>query len=334
MKCDIQGVIKSAVEGLEEENGESVTDLLRAFQKEAALLFHKNVILDHMDADPFGLFEDEDDAIREDVKSRIRVESYEKCTTRDGYCSILAVVLLEGCCSFDENDNNLDTLALSFNFERQRVKYFPGDNTKIEAFVAASNDQNGEVNRSGNLNTKKRRVGQLSTTENVQHSRQPYIGTHVVYKINLRQGYGKNQPLLSVEVKASGEDPSTDEHIAIVAEENEDDLEGILGMSNASAWNEAASDLKFMNDGKDRFQALLDPEVLVKFLEVSRLEFKDVADAVRFVLSFPYFEHEWDIVGYVEDIVIGNENNFFCDDSMEDFDTVDEGGCIPSASAA
>ena len=39
MKCDeIQGFIKTAVEKIGKEKGESVTDILRALQKEAGLL--------------------------------------------------------------------------------------------------------------------------------------------------------------------------------------------------------------------------------------------------------------------------------------------------------
>ena len=335
MKCDIRSAIRSVVEELEKENGERATDLLRAFQKEAGLLFHKNLILDHLDTDQFGIFDNEDDSLREDIKSRIRVDSFEKCTTRDGYSSIQAIVLLDGCCSFEDEHSDQETLALSFNFERQHVKYVPGDDSKTEAVLTISNDEGEEVPRSADRNKKKRRMVESSEAKSeAKVLKQSYIGTHILYKIYVRQGHGKNEPLLSVEVKASGKDPSTDEHIAVVPEEDEDDFEGILGMSNSNALNETSADLQFVNDGKDRFQALLDPESLVNFLQLSRLEFKDVADAVRFLLSFPYFEHEWDIIGYVEDVVIGNDDTQFCDDSMEDYDIVDEDGAIPSASAA
>ena len=344
MKCDeIQGFIKTAVEKIGKEKGESVTDILRALQKEAGLLFHKNIILDCLDADAFGIFED-DDNFREQVKRKInKVVSFEKCSTRDGYSSIVAEVMMDVDNNSDlesENDeghSGCDNITLSFHFERQHVKYIADDNSsQLNDQTSESTVTDNENSGHNHSNKKRKIITGNSNNDSKSVNMSELVGTHVIYRIYLRKGHGTNEPILSVEVKASGKDPSIDEHIAIISDEDFDNDLDSMHYDNRNICEISNSELQFCGDGKDRFQALLDPEVLVKFLEVNKFEFKDVSDAVRFLLCFPHYEHEWDIVGYVEDVVIGSEGGFSaCDDSMEDIDILEDvEGCISTASAA
>jgi len=58
---------------------------------------------------------------------------------------------------------------------------------------------------------------------------------------------------------------------------------------------------------RDEYVAFLDPDVLQSFLESAGLLSEKLDDATAFFLlmTFPFFEHEWDIVGFVLDQFFG-----------------------------
>ena len=51
----------------------------------------------------------------------------------------------------------------------------------------------------------------------------------------------------------------------------------------------------------------MDPEVLETFLESTKLTSLNEATAFFLLMTLPFYEHEWDIVGYVLDTVFGGE---------------------------
>lgn len=72
----------------------------------------------------------------------------------------------------------------------------------------------------------------------------------------------------------------------------------------------------------DHFTASIDPEVLQSFLD--KVQLGDVNEATAFFLlmSFPFYEHEWDLVGFILDEVFGMES----DEEDEDDDEEEEDG--------
>ena len=55
----------------------------------------------------------------------------------------------------------------------------------------------------------------------------------------------------------------------------------------------------------DRFVADMDPDVLHQFLECLDLNNMDEATAFFLLMTFPFYEHEWDLVGFVLSSVFG-----------------------------
>lgn len=289
----IHHVLQSYVKSKVEDGDDSAVDTLRMLQSEAKLLYEREVILNNLDTDVFGIFKDEDGCadglspLQSKIKESISVISYDKCITREGYISIEAVIQLR--CA--------ETLTLSFSFEKQHVTYCSGSRSKKG--IAYSSLCSSDGNSFEHL-LKKRK-----TEESCK------IGTQICYNIYMGKDYDKKEKLLSVEIKASGKDPSIEEHIAACEEEEEGEELDV----------DEETDFRFLfgGDEKDRFVVRLDPEQLMHFLEWSELKFHDFfPDCVHFLLTFPYFDNEWDIVGYVEDVVMGDDG----DESFEE----DNGG--------
>jgi hypothetical protein len=66
----------------------------------------------------------------------------------------------------------------------------------------------------------------------------------------------------------------------------------------------------------DYYRAFVDPEILSKFLNWVDIQSKDMDDLTAFFLlmTFPYYEQEWDLVGFLLSSVFdvtedGEENN-------------------------
>jgi len=66
-----------------------------------------------------------------------------------------------------------------------------------------------------------------------------------------------------------------------------------------------------LDEGGDRFAAGMDPDVLRAFLEGSHLDRAELDDDVAFFLlmSFPFYESEWDLVGFALDAVFGYDDD-------------------------
>ena len=305
-QASVRNAISSLVGELEKESGCHATDILRSLQLEAQLLFQQNVAKDCLDADTFGIFV-ENDKLRDDIKKRMRVTSYDRLATRDGRSSISAVVVIEN----SENSSPENNLELTFSYDRHHIKYISGQEFGLEDDNHLSTNSNSRVSTKELRSSKKKR--KLSALENDFSQMVTPVGTHVVYRVDLKRGHEKNEQFLKVEVKASSRDPSIDEHVGIIGEDFEQLIDDRGEDMGGNSTTEESSNFAFIDDGKDRFQAVLDPEILVKFLELSKLEFNDVTDAVRFLLALPYYEHEWDIAGYVHDILLN-----CCDDEEDD----------------
>lgn len=186
--------------------------------------------------------------------------------------------------------------------------------------------------------------------------------TIVTYKIDMSVDYGQMETLLGVDIYALGEHPSIEEAVPMMHEEDEEeenDEEDVDQMSaddegddsnadcdGAEEEREAAnSRTKGSNDfeeiemtdtddsqsaqgdaGKgDRFGVFVDPQCIVGFLDRVNMNMNEQS-VIYFLLTFPFYEHEWDISGFVL-------SSMFDDDGgdMNDEDGSTEEVCYPAS---
>eukprot|EP00804_Cyclotella_cryptica_P019657 CCRYP_013993-RA/>CCRYP_013993-RA protein AED:0.03 eAED:0.03 QI:104/1/1/1/1/1/2/189/438 len=157
--------------------------------------------------------------------------------------------------------------------------------------------------------------------------------TIISYKVEYSVDYGKFQKLFGVDIYASGDVPSVEEAVPLIegcddesSEESGD--EGSKGPngsakainSRAECVNEPPTDdsdmdeIEMLSDENsvdesipsnvengidaDRFGAYVEPENIVKFLDQANMNF-DEKTVFYFLLMFPFYEHEWDVSGFL-----------------------------------
>mmetsp|Transcript_5346 Transcript_5346/g.7562 ORF Transcript_5346/g.7562 Transcript_5346/m.7562 type:complete len:276 (-) Transcript_5346:29-856(-) len=124
-------------------------------------------------------------------------------------------------------------------------------------------------------------------------------GAHVLYWLDISRDYGERQRLLTVEVWAIGQAPSMEQAKPLEIDVMEEEEEGDGTGENKS--NDKDNNLC------DRFAAYVDPDVLESFLEWTNLDM-DEGTSIFLLMTFPFYEHEWDLVGFLLDSVFGAES--------------------------
>jgi len=327
----VRTALSSFVSSQESDGDHVAADILRTVKEEAANMLERQMILDTFDSDPFKLCED-DTAMRNKirrVKSLIDVTSFSRCVTKEGYARIDAVVCLK-------NDPMMrgvnDHLKLTFSYERMLLSLSSGEKGG-DSTVCFDSEENTEeistdsssagMSEEGKSGKRKERPNIPRRKKRMNISEREKRSTHVTYSIDLSKDHGMKERLLFVEVFGAGEVPSPKEALPMddgsesvwkdFERENDskDLVDGQMEESDdadgsSSGLNKADSSGDDETDDRDRFGAYVDPDVILKFLKWTKLEF-DEASSVFFLLTFPFYEHEWDLAGFVLDSVFGEE---------------------------
>jgi hypothetical protein len=303
LQNSVQGALQVFVANENEKEEHDAIDVLRTFQQEASLMYETLALKALIRQDPFVHLEDAQPQVKR-LCSHLRVTDCQRVVTKLGYSYIDAVVTIPVAAAETgsttttadtaASNNNDDHLKLSFQYERRRLS-----------------DDNG--------------------------------GTTVTYSIDMSRNHGPNERLLWVQVFAMGSAPS---HLpAKSLDEEEDDEEGEDGWDDMDEdgtneqMNESKSELpnEDADDGGDadadskgfdalvgdcdRYVAHMDPDVLGRFLEWSGLGPINEATAFFLLMTFPFYEHEWDLVGFILDSVFGfNDEDGGDDEDEQDMD--------------
>jgi hypothetical protein len=160
--------------------------------------------------------------------------------------------------------------------------------------------------------------------------------TIITYKVEYSVDWSKLEKLFGVDIYAPGHFPSVEEAIPIMddgsnAEPNVDGEEdgGNNGKDNGgfeeidmTSMDDESNDHQIANTSSaDRFGVFADPESILSFLDHLNMNFNEQS-VFHFLLSFPFYEHEWDISGFVLSSVF--------DDG--EYEEVDGTVCIPCPS--
>mmetsp|Transcript_19906 Transcript_19906/g.24577 ORF Transcript_19906/g.24577 Transcript_19906/m.24577 type:complete len:392 (-) Transcript_19906:29-1204(-) len=224
-----------------------------------------------------------------------------------------------------------------------------GTETKERRRVLKEDGDGGGT--TANNTSKKRKLGHDHVANDVPTTETDVSGTNISYIIELSRDYGKRECLLIVDVAACGEGPSRGavamEREAVLFYEGEDgdvmedcdngndgmeSEKALMGIRSGKAKGGAEeghgvsenSDVMEIitgeDDGKDRYSAYVDPDQLTNFTSWTNLEF-DVKTLILMLMTFPFYEHEWDLVEFVLDSVFEREEDSACDDILEEYDS-------------
>jgi hypothetical protein len=160
----------------------------------------------------------------------------------------------------------------------------------------------------------------------------------VSYSIDLGNDHEERQRLLDVTVRAASNVPSSEPAVCIqdkldeewedtdedeeIEKDDQQTVESPSSIqlkkkqrthSDADNTKNIEADEVEENDSadstRDEYIAFLDPDVMLSFLESAGLHPMDDGTAFFLLMTFPFFEHEWDIVGFVLDQIFGGETD-------------------------
>jgi hypothetical protein len=218
----------------------------------------------------------------------------------DGNSSIDAVVEIVK----DSKMKNVNhSIRLTFKFRREAV---PMECNEMQEATASQSDS--PITPENNNNHK--------------HKKSP---THVTYDIEYSKDYGEKKRLLTIEVRAENNYPSSKEAIPMDDEnsvENDEEYDLIQdeitnNMMEESKIQDSMSVASDEKSNADQYAAYVDPETLEDFLESAGLEL-NAENSLFFLMTFPFYEHEWDIFGFLLDCVFG------ADDDSDDFEDMSD----------
>ena len=270
----------------------------------------------------------------------MNIVSYSKNTTPDGFCVIECTLELRKddlmCNSVKQN------VRLHFKYERIPI------NKSIEN-VKNRNETKYQSEKENNpiedINIKKRkRIEESSNSSkkckpNSDNRKRKGKGTNVVFSIELSRDFSSKQLLLISEVMAKDEAPSVDRAIPMIDENLYDDDQqkwndkpcesDSKSCSIHGVTSDSSNELNYPNktnnkDSADKYTAYLDPDELINFLTWTRLEMDEVS-VIFYLLSHPFYENEWDIVGYILDTLFDDDGNDSDDDKDFNVDNSNDG---------
>jgi hypothetical protein len=213
----------------------------------------------------------------------MNVISCSRTSTKDGFSAIETVVEI----SKDARTKDVsDSVRLTFQFQREKVH-------------TDSNEH--ERNPSPSTSTS------LERKQNCP--------THITYDIYYSKDHGEKKRLVSVEVFAQNDFPSIED--AAPMDESEMQGEGIEKNPEEMPVTPSSDE----KSNGDKYAADADPENIEEFLAASGLDFL-AENALFFLMTFPFYEHEWDVFGFLLDCVFGGNDD---SDEYEDMSDSEDG---------
>lgn len=271
----------------EEKTGENIAiDVLRVLHNEAQLLYETQCIRDMFDQDPFECYKN-DANLQQLIKrfqESLQVTSCHRVEMANNYCLTEAVI-----------QYNEPRQTLSPFHKKQKLPF--SDPLKLH----------------------------------FKYEREPAsasTATSIWYSIDLSRGHGPKESLVVIRVWADDNKPSKLPALSVDEAENDDEWEDIdesddveakqanlvtvKGIESDENEKDAveSQDSNAGNDesSRDRYACYVDPDILRKFLETTQLTSLDEATSFFTLMTFPYYQHEWDLVGFVLDSVFGHDD--------------------------
>ena len=228
------------------------------------------------------------------------------------------------------NDSSEDKNDLNGTSEQPSKK-------RRRVFMKEDHETDDEISGSGSNND--------NFNSQQQHDNNSFTPkTIVTYKIDYSIDHGEMKPLLGVDVYALGEYPSVEEAIPMMDDE-QDESEEILDTGEQGEHNGVSTEEKDNrkqstsaefediimseddennshtdenNGNGDRFGVYINPENVVSFLDRANMNLNEQS-VFYLLLTFPFYEHEWDIAGFLLSALDDEDDEE--DDKYEDEDS-------------
>ena len=183
--------------------------------------------------------------------------------------------------------------------------------------------------------------------------------TIITYKVEYSVDWGRQEKLFGVDIYAAGDFPSVEEAIPMMdgdddsfsgadsdeekstnnvnGDENDNENKATNLIGDTSEFEEIEMSSNEEKSGEraaygnaeaaDRFGVFVDPQNILAFLERLNVNFNEQS-VFHFLLMFPFYEHEWDISGFLLASLFDDDEND-CDEEVDSEKSLERGVCIP-----
>ena len=293
IRPEVRSIIKNVLEA--QDGYHSKVDVLRVIEEEAILMKETQYTVDMLDSDPMEQFSRVKPQI-EHLKRTLQVKSCSRVRVTNNYCKIDAVI------GFEKSDN----LQLTFRYERKRRLGEDGRTTKAGFHIRYS------IEMSINHQQRENIVVVEVWTDNNWPSIQKAVCVNEMMQGAANDGddeeggwedikEGETGEVAVVEVPTTKNSEESSQTNAKRPRLNDDSQEET---------SENGNDNDDEGDEPDSYLAHLDPEVLHEFLELAGIKSKrdEMQEDTAFFLlmTFPFYEQEWDLVGFVLEEMFGD----------------------------
>jgi hypothetical protein len=289
----VRSIIKNVLES--QDGYHSKVDVLRAIEEEAMLMKETQYTVDMIDSDPMEQFSRVRPQI-EHLKRSLQVRSCSRVRVTNNYCKIDAVV------GFEQSDNNLQ---LTFRYERKRRLDEDGRTSTAGFHIRYS------IEMSINHQQRENLVVVEVWTDNNWPSIQKAVCVNEMMQgaanddddgwedieENENGGVTVQEPTMKNSEESSQTANAKRQRLNEIQETGENGL--------------PTDDTDGDGGEVDSYLAHLDPDVLHDFLELAGIKSKsdEMHEATAFFLlmTFPFYEQEWDLVGFLLDEIFGDD---------------------------
>ncbi|KAL7575725.1 hypothetical protein ACA910_003059 [Epithemia clementina (nom. ined.)] len=289
----------------EHENEESPVELLRIFQREAWLLQETEQMKDAIRSDPFECLKQWTPSSLNRLLGLLEVTDCHRVQTKSGYCNISVTCQINSDTRM-KSKGVINGVELVFSYERQAQHINDRMEPTVQYGISLSKDHGPsekllwvEVYTDGHTPSPvQRAINMLEVEDEEWEDMDDDEET---------EGSKSNRSLRRKEVseqevdKMQGGTSGLDAALATAAAENGNTLTNNLDQDGDQE----------MKEKPDRYLAGIDPDVLANFLRWSHLS-REVADdlnAFYFLMTFPFYENEFDLLGYLLEGVFEREDN-------------------------
>lgn len=302
---------------LNHEHEFTAQDILRVFEREARLLQQGQQIKDMLRSDPFGHLEDIRPKTMDRICKMITVQDHHVVLTKAGYSNIIGVVRLQADEGMKKHGAVTSYVELTFSYERQIAECSETGAASLLYFIEVARD-NGPTEK-------------LLWIEIFAHGATP---SHLPLK-NLvsdsddeRDGDGGWEDIdddddeheEEADGKGQAEKPTAQKRKSEAMSSSDSDAPGPAngsgkekggggGHTKDSSSKNHDDAGKDENDESDRFRAGIDPDVLSRLLEWTQIGPMTDITAFFLLMTFPFYEQEFEIVGAFLDSVFGSDDD-------------------------
>ena len=304
IRSQVRDILKSVLDAQDGEN--TRIDVLRVMEEEAMLMKETQYVADMLDSDPMEQFSNVKPQIAR-LKKILRVQSCNRVRVTNDYCKIDAVL------GFHQTDN----LELTFRYERKRRQEEDGRLSKKGFHIRYSIEMSINHQQRENL-----LVVEVWTPNDWPSIEKAVCINEMMERAaaaqeedeeggweDIDEDEDEGNEVTIVDTKdgdSSQESSKKRPRLNSSQEETTDDNDGL-----SPATDEEDDD----NDENepDSYIAHLDPDVLHEFLTFTKIQTKndDMNEGTAFFLlmTFPFYEHEWDLIGFVLEEIFGGEDD-------------------------